>query len=148
MSKRKNSERTNGRAKPAPVSYLFVYGTLMQGQRLHHRLGNPGEIRFVAPAKIHGELYRLPARRYPAAIQSPRRDRFVHGELYRMRKPDRTLPALDRVEGCDEGLFERRLVDVWANGTKRRAWTYLFAQPLAKAQVVPTGRFPYQQAHA
>src|SRR6266487_1487401 len=123
MSKRKNSETTNGRAKPAPVSYLFVYGTLMQGQRLHHRLGNPGEIRFVAPAKIHGELYR-------------------------MRKPDRTLPALDRVEGCDEGLFERRLVDVWANGTKRRAWTYLFAQPLAKAQVVPTGRFPYQQAHA
>src|SRR5260370_40104807 len=65
-----------------------------------------------------------------------------------MRKPDRTLPALDRVEGCDEGLFERRLVDVWANGTKRRAWTDLFAQPLAKAQVVPPSRFPYHQAHA
>jgi gamma-glutamylcyclotransferase (GGCT)/AIG2-like uncharacterized protein YtfP len=151
MSRRKNSQAVNGRAKRSPNSYLFVYGTLMKGQRLHHHLGDPSAARYVGPAKIRGELYRLPARRYPAAIQSLSADHFVHGELYRMRKPAHVLPALDEVEGCNEGLFERRLVNVWAKGTKRRAWTYLFAQPLPKvpkAQIIPTGRFHYQQAHA
>jgi gamma-glutamylcyclotransferase (GGCT)/AIG2-like uncharacterized protein YtfP len=127
---------------------VFVYGTLQQGQRLHRHLGKPSEVQFVGPAKIRAELYRLPARRYPAAIAAPRSQRFVFGELYRMRDPLRTLASLDKVEGCDEGLFERRLADVWVRGKKKKAWTYFFAQPLVKAEIVPTGRFPYQQATA
>lgn len=128
--------------------YVFVYGTLKQGQRLHRHLGKPSEVQFVGSAKIRAELYRLPARRYPAAIASPRSQRFVFGELYRMSDPERTLNSLDKVEGCDEGLFERKLADVWVRGKKKRAWTYFFTQPLVKAEIVPTGRFPYQEATA
>lgn len=146
MASRTNHPAPSKSPRDPRNGYVFVYGTLMRGQKLHHHLGKT--VQFVGKGKIRAELYRLSARRYPAAITAPRSRRFVYGELYRMLDPARTLVALDRVEGCDEGLFERRLADVWVQRKKKRAWTYFFAQPLVKAEIVPTGRFPYQQASA
>jgi gamma-glutamylcyclotransferase (GGCT)/AIG2-like uncharacterized protein YtfP len=117
---------------------LFVYGALMHGGRLHRHL-DKAESEFVGEARIRERLYSLPRRYYPAAIPDGRSDSFVHGELYRLRDPAEALRRLDEVEGCDEGLFRRRLVAAWLNGLQVKAWTYLYAKPLEGARLIPTG---------
>ncbi|HXE32111.1 MAG TPA: gamma-glutamylcyclotransferase family protein [Terriglobales bacterium] len=123
-------------------SQLFVYGTLMRGQRLHRHLQEAPAIEFMGNARIRGKLYHLPRRRYPGAIRDRGRRDFIHGELYRLAEPQPTLKKLDQLEGCDEGLFERRLVNVWPDGeNKTKAWAYFFARPLEKATPIPAGRY-------
>src|SRR5271170_4789003 len=101
---------------------LFVYGTLMRGGKLHPALGALPNVRYVGKAKIRAELYRLRGVEYPGAVQTSRMNRYVHGELYSLSNPDRMLKRIDEIEGCDEGLFKRRLVDVWQNRKKHKAW--------------------------
>jgi len=120
---------------------LFVYGTLARGQQLHDYLSRVSGTQFIGEGKIQGELYALPGEDYPGAVLNLRKKHFVRGELYEMAEPATMLRLLDGVEGCDEGLFRRQLVDVWINGGKRRAWTYLYAQPLREAQLIPSGDF-------
>ncbi len=133
-AKHKDSEQT----RPA---HLFVYGTLMRGHSLHKFLAKKGQAEFVGKARIRGRLYRLRRGRYPGAVLAGRAHGFVHGELYRINDPPSALKLIDRIEGCDEGLFRRRRVDVWANGSKIRAWTYFYARSLEGAERIPTGRY-------
>jgi gamma-glutamylcyclotransferase (GGCT)/AIG2-like uncharacterized protein YtfP len=120
---------------------LFVYGTLMRGGKLHHELGTSPKAKFVGKAKIRAELYRLRGQGYPGAVQTSRLNRFVHGELYALLNPDRVLKRIDEIEGCDEGLFKRRLVDVWQKGKKRQAWTYFYGKSVSSAEPLPHGKF-------
>jgi gamma-glutamylcyclotransferase (GGCT)/AIG2-like uncharacterized protein YtfP len=120
---------------------LFVYGTLMSGQRLHKHLTARPDVRLVGNARMRGELYRPLGRRYPGAVRTGRRGRHILGELYELRQPAQTLPVLDRLEGCDEGLFTREQVMVSHKARKRRAWTYLYAKPLANAEPILQGSF-------
>ncbi|MGB7846549.1 MAG: gamma-glutamylcyclotransferase family protein [Candidatus Acidiferrum sp.] len=120
---------------------LFVYGTLMSGQRLHKHLAERPGVRYMGTARMRGELYRPLGRRYPGAVRTERRGRHILGELYELRQPAQTLPALDRLEGCDEGLFTREQVTVSHRAGKRRAWTYLYAKPLANAEPILRGNF-------
>jgi gamma-glutamylcyclotransferase (GGCT)/AIG2-like uncharacterized protein YtfP len=122
-------------------AYLFVYGTLMRGQRSHGELARNGDARFAGPAKIRGELYALRNVNYPGAVPATKPDSFVHGQLYVLRHADRTLEALDQFEGCREGLFRRAVADVWTHGRKIKAWTYFYARPLTQADLVPNGRY-------
>jgi len=131
-------KRSTARTRSA---HLFVYGTLMRGHSLHKFLANKARADFVGKAKMRGRLYRLRRRRYPGAKLASRADGFVHGELYRLNDPQSTLKLIDRIEGCDEGLFRRQRVDVWTNGSKTRAWTYFYARPLEGAEHIPTGRY-------
>jgi len=96
---------------------------------------------FAGPAKIRAELYRFRGRDYPGAVPTSRLRRFVYGELYRLEDPKKALRQIDALEGCDEGLFSRRLVNVWTNGRKKKAWSYFFAQPLEGAKPIPTGKY-------
>jgi gamma-glutamylcyclotransferase (GGCT)/AIG2-like uncharacterized protein YtfP len=120
---------------------LFVYGTLMRGQRLHKHLAARPGVRYVGTAKMRGELYRPLGRRYPGAVRTNRRGQHILGELYELQQPSRTLPALDRLEGCDEGLFAREKVIVSQKDKKRRAWTYLYTKPLRDAEPIQRGDF-------
>ena len=120
---------------------LFVYGTLMRGGKLHRALASSTRVKFVGKAKIRAELYRLRGEEYPGAVRTSKPNRFVHGELYNLRDPDRILKRIDEIEGCDEGLFTRRLVDAWQNGKKRRAWTYLYGKSVSSADAIPHGKF-------
>ena len=133
--------RTSGGPVRGMEKHLFVYGTLARGQRLHKHLTRVPGTQFIGEGKIQGELYALIGQNYPGAVLSDRKDNFVHGELYEMADAERVLELLDKVEGCDEGLFRRELVDVVANGGKKRAWTYLYAQPLQEAEIIPSGDF-------
>ncbi len=122
-------------------SYLFVYGTLMRGQRSHRELARNRDARFAGTAKIQGELYRLRDVNYPGAVPTARPEHFVHGELYVLRNAERALRALDEFEGCGDGLFRRALVDVWTRERIVKAWTYFYARPLQQADLVPNGRY-------
>ena len=120
---------------------LFVYGTLMSGQRLHKHLAQRPGVRYMGTARMRGELYRPLSRRYPGAVRTGRKDRHILGELYELRQPAQTFPVLDRLEGCDEGLFTREQVVVSQKTGRRRAWTYLYAKPLANAEPIHQGNF-------
>jgi gamma-glutamylcyclotransferase (GGCT)/AIG2-like uncharacterized protein YtfP len=120
---------------------LFVYGTLMRGGKLHRALASSPNVKFVGKAKIRAELYRPRGEEYPGAVRTAKPNRFVYGELYALRNPDRILKRIDEIEGCDEGLFLRRIVDVWQHGKKHRSWTYLYAKSVSSAEPLPHGKF-------
>jgi|SRR5271154_4964734 len=126
------------RAAPRP-QYLFVYGTLKRGAKSHQELGrNPG-IRFIGEARMRGDLYKLHGEAFPGVVPTSAPNRFVEGELFALRDPQKTLPELDGFEGVEDGLFRRQLVDVWVRGRRLKAWAYLYARPLNGANLIPAG---------
>ncbi|AUX40835.1 hypothetical protein SOCE26_022360 [Sorangium cellulosum] len=83
---------------------LFVYGTLMRGERSHALLGR-ARCLGVARTAASFELAHLGA--YPALVREG--SVAVVGELY---DPDgETLAALDLYEGCPE-LFRRESIEL------------------------------------
>lgn len=129
-------------AKSNPL--LFVYGTLMKGFRAdwHRKLG----AEFVGQGTIRAKLYDLGA--YPGArVVGADPERRVSGELYRLRDPELALKTLDKYEefSPDEpkrSLFVRQLLTVTLEeGRKKRAWTYLYHRGIAKAKLIPSGRY-------
>jgi gamma-glutamylcyclotransferase (GGCT)/AIG2-like uncharacterized protein YtfP len=124
-----------------PLDYLFVYGTLMRGEKSHHELVRNQNAKFLGPARIRGELYELAGQDFPGAVPSALPNRFVRGQLFRLSDPERVLKNLDEFEGTDEGLFHRRSVDVWFDGRKLRAWAYFYSQPLKQADQVSNGTY-------
>jgi gamma-glutamylcyclotransferase (GGCT)/AIG2-like uncharacterized protein YtfP len=126
------------RTGPSP-QYIFVYGTLKRGEKAHRELRRKYGVQFVSEARIRGNLYKLHGEAFPGAVHTPAQNRFVEGDLFALRDPEKTLPDLDHFEGVDEGLFRRELVDVWACGRRVKAWAYLYARPLTGAQLIPAG---------
>lgn len=117
----------------------------MRGHSLHRYLTRLRGVTFVGKARIRAKLYIFSGREYPGATPGRRGRQFVYGELYRLRSPERALKLLDQIEGCDEGLFRRQLVDVWTNSRKTKAWSYFYARTLDDARPIPTGRFVSEQ---
>jgi len=88
---------------------------------------------------MRGALYKPHGQEYPAAVLTSAPNRFVKGDLFILRDPQKTLRDLDEFEGVDEGLYRRELVDAWARGRRVKAWAYLYARPLTGASLIPTG---------
>jgi len=57
-------------------------------------------------------------------------------------KPAETLKRLDVVEGRQEGLFSRELVDAWTGNRKVKSWVYFCNHPEKKASQIANGNFP------
>ena len=112
--------------EPAP-SFLFVYGTLRRGFRLHHHLNRLGA-QLIGTGKVQAELFDLGE--FPGARMSAKPGRELDGELYRLKVVERSLRVLDRVEGYfprspGRSLFQRGLADVkLPNGERRTACIY------------------------
>ncbi len=119
---------------------LFVYGTLKRGGELHPELASH-RVRFIGSARIQGRLFQVEGESYPGAVPTDS-SQYIRGELYELQEPIETLKKIDEVEGCDEGLFERKLVDVWAGSRKTKAWAYFYAKPLKKSPPITSGHFP------
>jgi gamma-glutamylcyclotransferase (GGCT)/AIG2-like uncharacterized protein YtfP len=100
---------------------LFVYGTLMPD---HGRW--PSLEPFVAgsprAAQVPGRLYRTPYG-WPAAIFDPHVDQLVSGVLIALEPSiaEKTLAAIDAIEGVSSGLFHRVIVTAKSG---ERCWTY------------------------
>jgi gamma-glutamylcyclotransferase (GGCT)/AIG2-like uncharacterized protein YtfP len=98
---------------------LFVYGTLMPGEKRGQLLAP-----LVTPdppqrATAAGRLYRTPYG-WPAAVLDPAATATVPGLVVALLDPRRALPVLDEVEGTGAGLFERRLITTAAG----QCWAY------------------------
>jgi gamma-glutamylcyclotransferase (GGCT)/AIG2-like uncharacterized protein YtfP len=120
---------------------LFVYGTLQRKGKWHAELKRASAVKFLGPARINGKLFRLADEDYPAAVPTRESDRFVHGQLFTMSDPEKTLSHLDEFEEVNEGLFRREMVDVWFGDGRKSAWAYFYARPLRKALLLGDGRY-------
>jgi gamma-glutamylcyclotransferase (GGCT)/AIG2-like uncharacterized protein YtfP len=124
-----------------PARLLFAYGTLKRRGRLHRQLVSQGA-RYRGHARIRGRLFKISGTSYPGAVPA-RGDNFIAGELYELEMPAQALQKIDKLEGCDEGLFVRKLVGAWMRDDRKvRAWAYFYGRPLHKSRPIPGGSFP------
>jgi gamma-glutamylcyclotransferase (GGCT)/AIG2-like uncharacterized protein YtfP len=100
--------------------FLFIYGTLMQGQSLEGYLAGLSP----RPARVQGQLFRLPAG-YPALVQN-NQDNWVHGELVSLPTMSR-LTVLYMIEGVNKGLFSRKKIPVHLSSQTLHAWAYVMS---------------------
>ncbi len=99
---------------------VFVYGSLLPGERYHAVARRAGLMRRM-PAWLEGyRLYALPSG-YPAAVPGAG---AVEGELFVFRDLEAALRLLDRFEAAD-GLYRRVAVYVKTPAARRRAWAYV-----------------------
>lgn len=106
------------------MTHVFVYGTLKRGGSNHLFLAGQ---HFVGEARtIPGfTLYSLGD--YPGMVRAPGDTAGVTGELWSV--DDACLAELDRLEGLDEGLYERVDVLLASNPYADSAQTYLYLRP-------------------
>jgi gamma-glutamylcyclotransferase (GGCT)/AIG2-like uncharacterized protein YtfP len=125
--------------------HLFVYGSLMStaGHAMGARLA--AEARLVGPGSIAGRLYRLSW--YPGAVESSEPGQRVHGEVYALDDPARSLAWLDAYEGLPPGTLEsetyvrvERPVRL-ASGGEMRAWVYLYRGKVEGLPAIAGGRW-------
>jgi gamma-glutamylcyclotransferase (GGCT)/AIG2-like uncharacterized protein YtfP len=107
------------------MTTVFVYGTLKRGGSNHRFLAGQN---FLGPARtVPGfTLYSLGD--YPGMVRAPGDTTGVIGELWTV--DDNCLAELDRLEGLDEGLYERAEVLLAPHAHAGFAQTYLYARPL------------------
>lgn len=139
----RGSEQIRFRRDDSVTDHLFVYGTLRSEG------GAPGGVsgllderaEKVGTGEIVGRLYE--AGPYPAAV--PADGDRVRGEVYRLEAPGRSLPVLDRYEGCapdGEGLYRREEVEVeMDDGATLRAWTYFYNRETSSLEEIPSGDY-------
>lgn len=118
--------------------YVFVYGTLKKGEKFHRELSKEPGVRFAGEARIRARLYELPGEGYPGAIPTTENS-YVHGQLFSIEKPLKTLKALDEFEGVEDGLFQRKKVDVWRGRKRTKAWAYFYTRPVDGAILLSNG---------
>jgi gamma-glutamylcyclotransferase (GGCT)/AIG2-like uncharacterized protein YtfP len=100
--------------------HLFVYGTLKRGESRHRFLAGQT---FVAPARTR-PLYRLhDLGDFPGLVESAV-GLTIEGELWEV--DEACLLRLDRIEGCDMGLYRRALVELASPHDALSAVTYLY----------------------
>jgi gamma-glutamylaminecyclotransferase len=108
---------------------LFVYGTLMQGEPLHHRLG---PARFLGGARTAAAFDLVDLGPYPAAVGGG--STALIGELYEVDPA--TLDRLDELEGVP-GLYRRTTIPL-ADGTPAEA--YLMPRKALRGRpLIPSG---------
>jgi gamma-glutamylcyclotransferase (GGCT)/AIG2-like uncharacterized protein YtfP len=118
---------------------LFVYGTLKRGGQNHRELASH-KARFLGSGRIKGRLFRIKGESYPGAVPTASRE-YVRGELYELGAPKKALKKIDEFEGVEEGLFVRKLADVWVGRQKMKAWAYFYARRKDRASRIARGAF-------
>ncbi len=106
------------------MTIVFLYGTLKRGGSNHAFVARQ---RFLGPARtVPGfTLYSLGD--YPGMVRAPGDTAGVAGELWVV--DDACLAELDKLEGVDEGHYERHDVVLAPNHLASSAQTYLYARP-------------------
>jgi gamma-glutamylcyclotransferase (GGCT)/AIG2-like uncharacterized protein YtfP len=123
---------------------LFVYGTLKRGGQNHRELATH-KPRFLGDGRIKGHLFRIKGESYPGAVPTSSAE-YVRGELYELAAPKKALEKIDEFEGVEEGLFVRKLADVWVGPEKVKAWTYFYARRKDRASRLVRGSFQVKSA--
>jgi gamma-glutamylcyclotransferase (GGCT)/AIG2-like uncharacterized protein YtfP len=124
---------------------LFVYGSLLSavGHPTGARLRS--EARLLGAASIPGRLYRVSW--YPGLAQAEAGSGHVHGEVYALADPARTLVWLDDYESIvpgkeadNEYIRVERPVQL-ASGQEIASWVYLYQWDVRGLELVADGRW-------
>jgi gamma-glutamylaminecyclotransferase len=107
------------------VNTIFVYGTLKRGGSNHLFLRTQ---KYLGDARTAPGFTLYSLGDYPGMVRSPGDRDGVTGELWAV--DDDCLAELDRLEGLDEGLYERIDVLLAPNPTAGSAQTYLYLRQL------------------
>jgi gamma-glutamylcyclotransferase (GGCT)/AIG2-like uncharacterized protein YtfP len=106
------------------MTTLFLYGTLKRGGTNHLFLAGQ---RFLGAARTAPGFTLYSLGDYPGMVRAPGDTLGVTGELWEV--DDACLAELDRLEGLDEGLYERIDVLLAPNPLPGSAQTYLYLRP-------------------
>lgn len=128
---------------------IFVYGTLKKGFVRHRALLDQS---YIGIAKTEPKYGMYGYGGYPALVDKDlaeqsglTAEKRLFGELYEV--DDTCIQELDKIEGTDRGLFERREISlgeitmtslptdeaVWIGLTRKVAQTYFFKKKLSGA---------------
>ncbi|MDV6374865.1 gamma-glutamylcyclotransferase family protein [Deinococcus arenicola] len=115
----------------APLTTVFVYGTLMPGERNAH-IAQLGGTFSAQPARLPGfRLLHLYPEAYPAVLPGEPQDGVTGFALtYAPADWPLALPFLDELEGIDETppLYTREEVTLTLeNGQSLTSWVYIYA---------------------
>ena len=124
------------------TAHLFVYGTLMSGQKNPMQQILARSAAPIGPGRMRGRLFLLDE--YPGLVDSDDPAEAVLGEVWRLLDLE-VLRTLDEYEGClPQGsappLFVRsaRPVEMDGDGTLT-AWVYVYARSTAGQRAIPSG---------
>jgi gamma-glutamylcyclotransferase (GGCT)/AIG2-like uncharacterized protein YtfP len=124
---------------------LYVYGTLRSDSdnSMFRVLARYSEL--VGEATYQGQLFKVDY--YPGAIPSDNPKNTVHGQVYRLHRPQRVLEILDRFEECGpqfpqptEYVRKKQTVRL-NNGDPIVAWVYVYNRPTAGLEPIESGDF-------
>ncbi|MDP0499981.1 MAG: gamma-glutamylcyclotransferase family protein [Verrucomicrobiota bacterium JB022] len=124
-------------SESARPTLVFVYGTLKTGGTNHH---------YLKGQKLLGEARTEPGYRlyvvadYPGLVADRSDQEGVQGELWAVDAA--TLPALDELEGLDEGLYAREPIQLQAPFDRHEVVTYYYLFPVAGCPTLPDGNWP------
>ena len=107
------------------MNTVFVYGTLKRGGSNHVFLRGQ---RFLGTARTAPGFTLYSLGDYPGMVRAPGDTTGVTGELWSV--DDACLAELDRLEGLNEGLYERIDVLLAPNALAGSAQTYLYLRQL------------------
>ncbi len=113
------------------MNTVFVYGTLKRGGSNHVFLNSQ---RFIGEARTTPGFVLYSLGDYPGMVRAPGDTEGVTGELWSV--DDNCLAELDRLEGLDEGLYERIDVLLAPNPFAGSAQTYLYLRQLDGLQTI------------
>jgi len=124
---------------------LFVYGSLLAraGHPMGERLAR--EARSIGEACVAGRLYRVSW--YPGLVEGTKSSERVHGEVYALDDPARSLLWLDAYEGVAEGgngsadYARAERTARLARGGEVRVWVYVYRGDVSDLTIVPGGRW-------
>jgi len=124
---------------------LFVYGSLLAGAG--HPMGArlAREARPIGEASLAGRLYRVSW--YPGLVESGTSRERVHGEVFALEDPERSLLWLDVYEGVAEAggsgaeYARAERTARLARGGELRVWVYIYRGDVSGLAIVPGGRW-------
>ena len=123
---------------------LFVYGTLMKGERADMTVGHSSlAVTFIGEDRLNGELYDMgyyPGAKIEADLFDPARP-TIEGEVYRIRNQN-LCAQLDAYEGFPN-LFSRRQVPTEKG---RIVWVYTYNLATKPVQLIAAGSWRHRQA--
>jgi gamma-glutamylaminecyclotransferase len=103
------------------MALIFVYGTLKRGQANNYILAAQ-EYFGTAKTKAGYALYHLEG--YPGMVADPDATEGIAGEVWSVDA--KCLRHLDKLEGLEEGLYERKNVPLEAPFDDRKIQAYLY----------------------
>jgi len=121
------------------INHLFVYGTLMSGQKRFNQVES--YVLSQHDATVRGHLHHLGG--YPGMKWG---DGVVHGQLMELDNVEECLERMDSIEGFlgfgrNDSLFDRTIIQVQTEQGIVWAWTYVYAGDVDDDSIIEHGRW-------